>query len=69
MVVDGTLDLWFPLIALFSGLFLQLFLAQPGAARKLARFHPIPGSLRRIDRMSWILIIAGSLWEIQNLLV
>ncbi len=67
------LDLWFPLIALFSGLFLQLALSRPGLARKLARAHPLPGRpgshVRRIDRMSWILIIAGSLWEIQNLLV
>jgi hypothetical protein len=63
------LDAWFPLIALFSGLFLQLSLQRPGAARAFAKLHPIPGSLRRVDRMSWILIIAGSLWELQNLLV
>jgi hypothetical protein len=63
------MDTWFPLLALFSGLFLQASLLTPGAARKLARIHPIPGSFRRIDRVSWILIIAGSLWEIQNLLV
>lgn len=62
-------DLVFPLVALFCGLFLQLSLAQPGFARKLARTHPLPGSLRRIDRVSWMLIIAGSLWELQNLLV
>ena len=29
------MDLWFPLISLFSGLFLQLALARPGAAREL----------------------------------
>ena len=63
------LDLCFPLIALFCGLFFQLALSRPGLARKLARAHPIKDSLRRIDRMSWILIIVGSLWEIQNLLV
>lgn len=62
-------DIWFPLVALFCGLFLQLSLLSPGAARKLARLHPIPGSVRRMDRISWVLIIAGSLWEIQNLLV
>jgi hypothetical protein len=62
-------DLWFPLISLFCGLFLQTALLQPGMARKLAQFHPLPGSLRRIDHMSWVLIIVGALWEIQNLLV
>ena len=68
-LLSAETDLWFPLVALFCGLFLQLSLAQPGLARRLARSHPLPGSLRRIDRMSWVLIIAGSLWEIQNLLV
>ena len=63
------MDAWFPLIALFTGLFLQLSLQTPQAARKLAELHPIPGSFARMDRVSWILIIAGSLWEIQNLMV
>jgi hypothetical protein len=58
-----------PLVALFCGLFLQLALMTPEAEQKMERFHPIPGSYRRIDRISWILIIAGSLWELQNLLV
>lgn len=61
------MDLWFPLVALFCGLFLQLALQLPDAERNIQRFHPVPGSFRRMDRMSWILIIAGSLWELQNL--
>jgi hypothetical protein len=63
------MDTWIPLLALFSGLFLQLALMTPQAEQKVARMHPIPGSFERMDRMSWLLIIAGSLWEIQNLLV
>ena len=63
------MDTWFPLLALFTGLFFQVLLLKPGFARAFAKAHPIPGSLRRVDRVSWILIIAGSLWEIQNLLV
>jgi hypothetical protein len=63
------MDDWFPLIALFTGLFLQAALQTPQAVRRLARIHPIPGSYRRMDRVSWILIIAGSLWELQSLLV
>lgn len=63
------MDLWFPIIALFSGLFVQLSLQMPHAARNLEKIHPIPGSLQRMDRVSWILIIVGSLWELQNLLV
>lgn len=63
------LDAWFPLIALFCGLFLQLSLLTPQAARNVRRLHPLRSGLRRMDRVSWILIIVGSLWEIQNLLV
>ena len=63
------MDTWFPLLALFCGLFLQISLQTPDAVRRIARYHPIPGSFRRMDRVSWILIIVGSLWEIQNLLV
>ncbi len=63
------MDSWFPLVALFSGLFLQLSLQMPEAERRIDRFHPIPGSVKRIGRVSWILIIAGALWQIQNLLV
>jgi hypothetical protein len=63
------LDTWFPLIALFSGLFLQISLQMPQAEKQFAKLHPIPGSYARMDRMSWILIIVGSLWSLQNLLV
>lgn len=63
------MDLWFPLIALFCGLFLQLSLQMPNAREQIARIHPIPGSFQRMDRMSWVLIIVGTLWELQNLLV
>lgn len=63
------MDLWFPLIALFCGLFLQVALQLPNAEQSIERIHPVPGSYRRMDRISWILIIAGSLWEIQNLVV
>jgi hypothetical protein len=63
------MDLWFPIIALFCGLFLQVSLQMPEAARNLEKIHPIPGSLQRMDRVSWVLIIVGSLWELQNLLV
>ncbi len=63
------MDTWIPLLALFCGLFLQAALMTPMAEQKIEQFHPIPGSFRRMDRMSWILIIAGSLWEIQNLLI
>ncbi|MGZ3652521.1 MAG: hypothetical protein ACXVB9_05645 [Bdellovibrionota bacterium] len=63
------LDVWFPLIALFSGLLLQISLQMPQAEQRLAKLHPIPGSYARMDRMSWILIIVGSLWALQNLLV
>ncbi len=63
------MDAWIPLIALFCGLFIQISLQVPNAAERLERFHPIPGSFQRMDRASWILIIVGSLWEIQNLLV
>lgn len=63
------MDVWFPLLALFCGLFLQLSLQTPDAAKHLARMHPIHGSFERMDRVSWILIIVGSLWELQNLLV
>lgn len=63
------MDLWFPLVALFCGLFLQLALQLPDAERSIQRYHPVPGSFRRMDRMSWILIIAGSLWELQNLVI
>lgn len=64
-----SIDLWFPLLAMFCGIFLQLSLQVPQAQQKIERFHPVPGSFRRIDRISWILIIAGSLWELQNLVV
>jgi hypothetical protein len=63
------MDDLFPLIALFCGLFLQLSLQMPQAAQKIQRMHPIADSYARMDRTSWILIIAGSLWEIQNLMV
>jgi hypothetical protein len=63
------MDVWFPLVALFSGIFLQLSLQVPEAEEKIARLHPIRGSFQRMDRVSWILIIAGALWEIQNLLI
>lgn len=61
------MDDWFPLIALFTGLFLQLSLQTPNAARQIRRLHPISGSYARMDRVSWMLIIVGSLWEIQIL--
>jgi hypothetical protein len=64
-----SMDDWFPLIALFCGLFLQVSLQMPQAARRVTQFHPVAGSYARMDRVSWILIIAGSLWEIQNLMV
>ena len=63
------MDHWIPLLALFSGLFLQMALQVPEAEFKIERYHPIPGSYKRMDRISWILIIAGSLWELQNLVV
>lgn len=63
------MDIWFPLIVLFCGVFLQLALQVPGAIEKITRMHPIPNSAARMDYTSWIFIIVGSLWEIQNLLV
>lgn len=63
------LDLWFPIVLLFSGCFLQLSLQVPGAAEHIQRMHPIAGSFKRMDRMSWIFIIVGTLWQAQNLLV
>lgn len=63
------MDDWFPFVVLFLGLFLQLALQGPEAARRLERIHPIPGSYQRIDRVSWILIIAGTLWGIQVLVI
>ncbi len=63
------MDTWIPLMALFCGLFLQVALMTPQAEQRVERLHPIPGSYRRMDRMSWILIIAGSLWALQNQLV
>jgi len=62
------IDYWFPFVALFSGLFIQLALLSPQAERRIERYHPIPGSYRRMDRMSWVLITVGFLWAIQNLL-
>lgn len=63
------MDAWFPAIVLFCGVFLQLALQVPDAAEKIARIHPIPGSFQRMDRASWIFIIVGSLWGLQDLLV
>lgn len=63
------MDTWFPFLVLFSGLFVQASLQVPGAAAKIRRYHPIPGSYTRMDRASWLFIIVGSLWGIQNLLV
>jgi len=63
------MDDWFPLLALFTGLFLQASLQAPQAAKRIQQIHPVAGSFARMDRVSWILIIAGSLWEIQNLMV
>ena len=63
------MDTWFPYIVLFCGIFLQLSLQVPGAAEKIARLHPVPGSFQRMDATSWIFIIVGSLWGIQGLLV
>jgi len=48
---------------------LQLALMTPEAEQKIERIHPIPGSFQRMDRISWVLIIVGCLWELQNLLV
>ncbi len=61
------MDTWFPILMLFCGLFLQLALQVPNAREKIAKMHPIPDSFRRMDRVSWVLIIVGSLWDAQNL--
>ena len=63
------MDAWFPSIVLFCGVFLQLSLQTPRAAEMIARFHPIPGSFRRMDHTSWLFIIVGALWGFQDLLV
>lgn len=63
------MDMWFPIVVLFCGIFLQLSLQTSNAARNLEKIHPIPGSLQRMDRVSWIFIIVGSLWEFQNLVL
>ena len=63
------MDTWFPLLVLFCGLFLQCALQMPGAFEKIQRFHPIPHSVARMDRASWLFIIVGGLWGLQNLLV
>ncbi len=63
------MDSWFPILVLFCGIFLQAALQTPGAAEKIARLHPLPGSYARMDKVSWIFISVGSLWQIQNLLV
>lgn len=59
----------FPFIVLFTGLFLQASLQLPQAEEKITSMHPIPGSFQRMDAASWIFIIVGSLWGIQELLV
>lgn len=63
------MDAWFPSLVLFCGIFLQISLQVPGAAEKIARYHPLPGSFNRIDATSWVFIIVGSLWGLQDLLV
>jgi hypothetical protein len=63
------MEAWFPAIVLFCGVFLQLALQTPKAAEKIAEIHPIPGSYQRIDVTSWVFIIVGSLWGLQDLLV
>lgn len=63
------MDTWFPIVVMFCGIFLQLSLQMPNAAKNLERVHPIPGSLQRMDRMSWLFIIVGSLWGLQNLML
>ena len=63
------MDSWFPILVLFCGVFLQASLMLPEAKEKIERFHPIPGSYVRMDLASWVFIIVGSLWELQNLLV
>lgn len=63
------MDIWFPIVVLFAGCFLQLALQLPGSKEKIQEFHPLPNSWERMDKTSWIFIIVGCLWEIQNLLV
>jgi len=63
------MDAWFPFLVLFCGIFLQTALQMPGAAEKINSIHPVPGSYRRMDAASWVFIIVGSLWGIQDLLV
>ncbi len=63
------MDLWFPIILAAVGCFLQFTLQNPRRREAFVRLHPISGSLERVDRMSWLFIIVGSLWELQNLLV
>lgn len=63
------MDAYFPFVLLFCGVFLQLALQVPEAAEKIAKMHPIPDSFRRMDRASWLFIIVGSLWGLQDLLV
>ena len=63
------MDAWFPTLVLFCGLFLQGSLQVPEARAKIAKYHPIPDSFRRMDAASWLFIIVGSLWGLQDLLV
>jgi hypothetical protein len=63
------MEIWFPHIVLFCGLYLQLSLQFKDSAVFIKKHHPIRGSYERIDKISWIFITVGFLWGLQDLLL
>jgi hypothetical protein len=62
------MDLFFPILVLWCGLFIQLALQQKDAKVWIEKHHPVPNSYKRMDLSSWLFIIVGALWSGQLLI-
>jgi hypothetical protein len=63
------MDHYFPWILLATGAYLKIVMLVPELREKFAAVHPLPNSIRRVNRAAVLFLIVGALWGLQDLIL